>query len=80
MTTHWVNEAAVVTGADYVTVMLVPDEEVAIELRDLLAKVNAEGVEGTSRELRQLLSDTEAALQKAFRARPTSDSGVSDGR
>lgn len=67
MAVHTVNNSSVVMNGGFALIMIAPDPETVNDLRELLAKVNSEGVGDTPEGVRQLLSDTEAALQSAFR-------------
>lgn len=69
MAIHINGSAAVVKNADSVTIILDTDAPNAVELRGVLAGVNASGIRELSPELRQLLHDLEAAMQGAFRVR-----------
>lgn len=70
MAIHLKDSTAVLKNGDRVTLILETDKDIAREIREVLAKVNASGTGNPSPELRQLLNDLEAALQEAFRVRP----------
>ena len=75
MTTHKVNDTAVVRNGEFLTIVSTPTEEVARKLREELARVNETLTGVASPGVRQLLSDIHEALQEAFRSDPRGNDG-----